>query len=346
MSNILLKNLLYSNIEYSKFPVLDSEETYKTISPNLNRFVILDHFSGFNNNYQNQFLEQLNGAPAIAVFDQIIIDNIKDRYRNVRFLFDANLHNEFYLKDKVGLSKLVSKRRKIDFKNFLACFNKSGHVGRQLLTSALFKLNMWSPEYCTKYFTNTIDQIDGAICNLAESHSEEILMLKLILDHTQRGEQFYTNMYTHKAEVTHGRFSNLINISQYITDSFVTLVSEAISTTYQPHVTEKFLFPIVARSLWIVNAQPRFHSNIEQYYGFKLFHKIFDYEFDLIENPLRRMIVLLTMLIKFKDLTQDDWKDLYLLEKDTIDFNHEHYYSGDYLQQLKDYKGNNYGKTI
>lgn len=330
--------MLYSESEYSSFPVFDNESLYKMIGPKITRFVILDHFMGFDKNYRNEFLDQLNGAAAEVMFDQIIVDNVKQQNKNIKFLFNADLHNEYYLKDNVGHSRLVLTQRSLEFNNFLACFNKSGHVGRQLLTSALFKLKMWSPGYCTKYFTTTVDNIDGGVCNLVELSQSEVLPLKLIVDTTQSGIEFYSKMYTHDIKPTHGRFTNLVNISQYIVESFITLVSEAISTSYQPHVTEKFLFPIVCRSLWVANAQPRFHDIIEKCYGFKLYRNIFNYEFDLIENPIDRMISLLTMLIKFKDLTTDDWRDLYLLEKDSIDFNHDHYYSGKYLQQLKQFE--------
>jgi hypothetical protein len=42
----------------------------------------------------------------------------------------------------------------------------------------------------------------------------------------------------------------------------------------------------------------------------------------------------MTMLSKFEKLSKADKHDLYLLENDTIEFNYNHYYSGDCMKQL------------
>jgi hypothetical protein len=74
-------------------------------------------------------------------------------------------------------------------------------------------------------------------------------------------------------------------------------------------------------------------------YGFKLYTTIFNYEFDTITNPVIRLVELLGMLSKFGHLTPADWHDLYLLEKDTIDYNYDWYMSKQYLAQLEKFDG-------
>jgi hypothetical protein len=64
---------------------------------------------------------------------------------------------------------------------------------------------------------------------------------------------------------------------------------------------------------------------------------LFDYRFDAIQNPVERLVELMTMISKFSVLSSDDWKDLYLLEQDTIEYNYDHYFSKDYLVALKKY---------
>jgi len=44
------------------------------------------------------------------------------------------------------------------------------------------------------------------------------------------------------------------------------------------------------------------------------------------------------MISKFKNLSVDDWRDLYLLEQDTIEYNYDHYFSKKYLKKLEKYK--------
>ena len=112
-----------------------------------------------------------------------------------------------------------------------------------------------------------------------------------------------------------------------------------MATSYYPFVTEKFLYSVVTRGLFLSYAQPGWHSHVEKYYGFKKYTKLFDYRFDNIENPVERLIELITMISKFEKLTPVEWHDLYLLEQDTIEYNYDHYFSGAYHEQLNKYNG-------
>ena len=122
-----------------------------------------------------------------------------------------------------------------------------------------------------------------------------------------------------------------------LTQSFLHIVSETIATSYYPFVTEKFLYSIVTRGLFLSYAQPGWHAHIEKYYGFKLYTKLFDYRFDSITNPVERLVELMTMVGKFSKLTPFEWHDLYLIEQDNIEFNYDHYFSGNYLNVLKEF---------
>ena len=64
------------------------------------------------------------------------------------------------------------------------------------------------------------------------------------------------------------------------------------------------------------------------------YNKLFDYRFDTIQNPVERLIELITMILKFSVLSASDWNDLYLIEQDTIEYNYDHYFSGKYLKFL------------
>ena len=65
--------------------------------------------------------------------------------------------------------------------------------------------------------------------------------------------------------------------------------------------------------------------------------QISDYRFDSIQNPVERLIELMTMIGKFQLLSYDELHNIRLLELDTINYNYDHYFSGDYLKQLKQY---------
>jgi len=285
--------------------------------------------------YSNASLDTLGDRNVTILFDQLILPEIQKKYQNINFLFDADFHNDTILRDYVGLSNLVPQDRDIKFTNFVSCFNHGPSITRQCLTSSLYKLKMWQDGYCTKYFISPRDQIDGTISLFCK---DERYYRKFIIDDDISADRFYNNAITNPAPVDNlQRLNNLPPVLDKILPSFVTIVSESIAESYQPYYTEKFLFPIVSRSLWVASAQPKWHHYLTQYYGFKLFNQIFDYSFDSILNPIERTVALVSMLSKFQNLSQDDWIDLYRMEQETIDFNHDHYYSNNYIKHLLHY---------
>lgn len=68
---------------------------------------------------------------------------------------------------------------------------------------------------------------------------------------------------------------------------------------------------------------------------FRKYDKIFDYRFDSVQNPVERLVELMSTLAKFSVLSPEDWRDLYEMEIDTIEYNYDHYFSGSYLETLK-----------
>ena len=137
--------------------------------------------------------------------------------------------------------------------------------------------------------------------------------------------------------VQYNHKQNIYNLESKLTQSFLHIVSETMATSYYPFVTEKFLYSIVTRGLFLAYAQPGWHSHLEKYFGFRRYTKLFDYHFDTIKNPIKRLVELMSMISKFSNLSIADWHDLYLIEQDTIEYNYEHYFSGNYLKILELY---------
>ena len=131
--------------------------------------------------------------------------------------------------------------------------------------------------------------------------------------------------------------NNIHNLQNKLTQSFLHIVSETMATSYYPFVTEKFLYSIVTRGLFLTYAQPGWHAHIEKYHGFRLYTNLFDYRFDSIINPVERLIEIMTMIGKFSKLTINEWHDLYLLESESLEYNYDHYFSKNYLKSLKQF---------
>jgi len=294
--------------------------------------IVIDHLGGFNKNYQNVLLNQISKSTfGGQIITEYIFDNkIKNNYPTCNFLYSKDLWRKYnFIDDFLN----YNIHPQIDYKNFICSFNGGAHVSRQLLSSILNNQKYFDPEYTSKNFAYNDDYITGHLKNLDLSDSEIVLYLKFFTNN----DEFNNSVYSF-GHIRYEHNKNIYNLEHKLTQSFLHIVSETMATSYYPFITEKFLYSIVTRGLFLAYAQPGWHKHLQKYYGFKLYDKIFDYSFDDIENPVKRLIQLVETISKFSKLSSDDWRDLYLMEQDTIEYNYEHYFSGSYLKHLAQFE--------
>lgn len=298
----------------------------------LKEVTIQDHLGGYSSNMTNLVFDHLDAIAqqqnkSISVDYHSIVDNlISLNYPNLHIKFNADRQNSLNL-DKFQDYNIHPE---LNYKNFICSFNGSAHVSRKLLVSIIHKYRWFNTTYCSKNFSYTLDVLDGHIVDYVQDRNS--FYRKFFI--SENSKDFFQGKNSFGlVQFDHGR--NIYNLENKLTQSFLHLVSETMATSYYPFVTEKFLYSIVTRGLFLAYAQPGWHSHIEKYYGFKKYTKLFDYSFDSIENPVERLVELICMISKFSVLTPDEWKDLYLLEQDAIEYNYNHYFSGDYLKCLK-----------
>jgi flavodoxin len=318
----------YASDDYQKFDSLDLPES----------FTITDHLNGFDMCGNNTILELIDQnakktQKEFNIFTQYIFNNqIKKSYENLNLNFSPDLQHKINFSYYDVVDKL---RADINFKNFLCSFNGSDHISRQFLTSALYKFNWFDPQYCSKNFITGRDKIDGSIQQFCDKKIEPFYR-KFIIDDSPGAEDFYNNSHGFNY-VRYDHVNNIKFLEGQLTESFVHVVSETLATSYYPFVTEKFLYSIVTKGLFVAYGQPNWHDHLEKYYGFKKYEKIFNYKFDNTQNPVVRLVELLTMLAKFEKLSVFDWHDLYLMEQETIEYNYEWYCGRNYLKHLNQY---------
>lgn len=315
---------LFNNNEYDaiKDYVLDSR---------IADIQIADHMMGFDDTYHCQLLDDVatvRESPLRIGTEYIFPQAVLDAYPNLNFYFDKKTH-----------VKLLSELRrynihpKVNIKNFVCSFNGSTHVSRKLLVSMLHKFGYFNAEYISKNFTYTVDELDGHIMDYAEG--QENLYRKFFISKDEANFAKTINSFGHN-RFNHG--ANIYNLENKLTESFLHIVSETMATSYVPFYGEKFLYSVVTRSLFLAYANPGWHNHLEKCYGFKKYTKLFDYRFDAIRNPVDRLIELISMTSKFSCMSTDDWRDLYEMEHDTIEYNYDHYFSGDYIKFLEKYE--------
>lgn len=286
---------------------------------------------GFDQHLKSSVLDELHKQitdRTIEIQTEYIVDDrIKNNYPNFNLKFSADAINKV-----IDQFQDYKTHPDLSFENFLCSFNGVSQVGRKLLVSILHKFGYFDPRYCSKNFSFSQSELSGHITEYVSN--EDRFYSKFFFSDDNN---FYNSIYT----FGHNRFDHAKNIyvlEKPLTQSFLHLISDTLATTYFPFYGEKFLYSVVTRGLFLSYAQPGWHNDLEKYYGFRKYDRIFDYTFDNIQNPVKRLVELITMISKFKNLSSDDWRDLYLLQYEEIEYNYNHYYSGNYLQYLKKIK--------
>lgn len=292
-----------------------------------------DHMQGFDKNLTNPLLDKIRDCNLTVSTEFLFDSTVKLQYPTLKLYYN---HDMWIRGNKIESLKNYRRHTKLDYKNLVCSFNNSPHVGRQLLTSVLNNQGLFNSEYCSKNFIINNDITTGNLSYLDLSIDEIELYDKFF----KNSEEFNQQIVCFGEVPSHDILNNTTNLymlENKLTQSFLNLVSETMATSYYPFVTEKFLHSVVTRGLFLAYAQPGWHSHIEKYYGFKLYKKIFNYDFDSIANPVKRLIKLIEMVSKFKSLSMDDLMDLHLLELDNIEYNYNHFFSNDYAKHVKQF---------
>ena len=291
---------------------------------------VTDHLGGFDPMMNCDVLAQLveQGANVIQT-EYIANDQVNAHYPelDIKFNLDLYLEGNFF-----NQLHGYTMHPEIDYKNFVCSFNGSAHIARKLLVASLQQFGYYNPDYVSNAFEFTVDNIDGHIYELVGDRSRYYRKFFVGdgIDKFEKKNAFDYNSFQHQ--------SNIVALESRLTQSFVNIVSETLASSYHPFVTEKFLYSVLTRGLFVAYAQPGWHKFLEQKFGFQLYNKIFDYQFDLIANPVERLISLLCMLSRFQQLATDDWRDLYHMEQDAIEYNYDHYHSRAYQRCLAQYE--------
>ena len=308
-----------------------------------NKIQIADWLGGFDENLQSNILTEvvklakdknLSTMETGYVFPQ----EFNDKY-GIKFCYNEELIGFGGWEEMITYDKPPEQ----DFKNFICSFNNSGHVSRQLLTSALNKFGYFNKDYCSKNFKHNGSRVDGHISANVENTEFYNKFFDLTDEFNQQKYRFGQVVKGQEGLIS-DHANNIYFLQNKLAESFLHIVSETVATSYYPFVTEKFLYSIVTRGLFLAYAPPGWHAHIEKAHGFKMYTNLFDYRFDSITNPVKRVVEMLTIVSKFSTLTPAEWHDLYLLEADTIEYNYNHYFSRNYLKCIKDYEesfGNN-----
>lgn len=309
--------------------------------------VVGDHLFGFDKHFRNPVFDKLDSYAKqnnfqFTVFgDQFYSKKILDNYPNLNIQFNQHCWNQHHIFLRMPGELEYGAHPEVKFSNFVCSFNGMPHVSRKLLTAIIYRFGWFKSDYVSKNFSFTVENLDGQIRDFVGD--QDSFYRKFFI--SEQSQTFFNNTNNFGHDVFESRMvhkTNIHNLDWRIANSFIHLVSETMATSYWPFVTEKFLYSVITRGLFLTYGQPGWHQSIEKIYGFKLYKKIFDYDFDQILNPVHRLVNLVTMISKFEKLDTSDWHDIYQIESDTIEYNYHHFHSGNYKKHVENYANTSY----
>lgn len=286
-----------------------------------------DHLGGFNQHFKNVILDKM--PPGVTVRTEYLLpQHIKDNYPDLNLQFDAEMmiFNNYF---KTFVKWVVPKTHNPE--NFLCSFFGSPYRGRTWLLCWLHELGWFNFDYGSKNFV--IEHYPDEIRQLYQKHiGDDFDDPKKV----QLRQQMMQTVKTFGTGLGNQHHLNLLSLGDKVQRSFVCLVAETDPAHCYPFPTEKFLYPVVNSTLWVVYAQPGYHRFLQQYLGFRLYN-CFDYEFDSVTDHVDRIAALTAMLQRFAAMTQDEWAAVYRSQQPTIQFNAEHVKSGAFIKALQQF---------
>ncbi len=255
---------------------------------------VRDHLGGFDADYRNPVFDKLTGT----VYTEYLVDErVANNYPNLQIKFDAELmiNNNTLIR----CATLAQHPPPKQAKHFLCSFNRNFHKSRHWLVERLLYEDWFDVNYCS--------------CGFADD-------IKIGFDEPNNWTSVNTDVCR-----------NYRALNPLIQDCFVQIVSETAGESYVPFPTEKCLFPIANKTLWVAYAQPGWYDWVEKHMGFQKFD-CFDYSFDSILDPHQRLDALIAMLKPFQSA---DWDSIYKQQQHTLDYNFKLLTSQTFIKNLK-----------
>tara|TARA_R110000868_G_scaffold108645_1_gene296347 strand:+ start:604 stop:1605 length:1002 start_codon:yes stop_codon:yes gene_type:complete len=321
----------------------DSPE-YKLIqSFNSDTVWLIDHLFGFDSDFENYLLRSFDKLDQpIKIYTEYILDeSVKRKYPNLDIKFNAKAMiqgNNLLAVERYA--KLAAQNSPSSAKvNFLSSFNKTAHPGRIWLVLWLYDLGWFNDEYCSKYFEIVYTPREDLVWSPIPDEVLYLYSKYIGNDYNLFLKSHARNQFLKKiikfGNQHHTTASDDVKILAKLNQkSFVNLVAETAPTNSIPFPTEKSLYPIVHKTLWVAYASLGHHKFMFEKFGFRPY-QCFDYAFDQEPDPVERLGKLTLMLTKFSKMTPDQWQDIYNQEKETIQFNFEHVASGSFLTLIQ-----------
>mgnify|MGYP007083429990 CR=1 FL=1 len=275
-----------------------------------------DHFGSFDYRFRNYFLDLIPDGYTVYSEYQFP-EEVHRAYPQLQLKFSAWLwlyaNRIWPISDTANLLARPSNRRQ----TFLSAFFRSNQPERHGIMAMLNDRGWFNPDFCSKHFELDPEQL-----------------IRLGIEYDQVDPNFATTIVKHDFVSPGDHVHNLQTLSEIIQSSFVHFVVETKAwDTTVCFPTEKFLYAVANRTLWLATAPPNYHKMINQQFGFRL-HSCFDYFFDSRWEQRDRLSLLLEQFQQFSKYTPAQWQQIYAAEQDTLEYNYQRLASMEFFDHV------------
>ena len=292
---------------------------YPVTKIGFNECTLADTLYGFDSNYRSPVLDLVDSG--IVYTEYILPQQVKKQYPNLELIFDAALmiENNHFEKCRLHIKDPPPKT----WTNFVSTFNKSYANTKRNFLLVLYANGWFNPEYCSKFFEIDINDAENYFHQLSKNPPAGLL------NFCQGIWKFDT---TSKIDV----IFDLDMLSSKIQQSFIHVVTETMGESSVPFPTEKLLFPIMNKTIWIAYTPMGYHRHVEEHMGFKRYKGI-DYSFDFISDSSERLMAIEQILSKLSQMSCQEQQEFYDLNQNIIEYNYQLISSGKFIENLKNF---------
>ena len=219
------------------------------------------------------------------------------------------------------LDQILSKpRTKRIFKKKFLNFNRRWRIHRPMLVALLKSLNLLEHGYVSLAHSddnvNWLDVYDRIIeLNKLHHCNENVALLNNKEDILN-----IPPLYLDQPDLTINHVRAKISSMHYYEESYFSVVTETNFFDGPRFFTEKIFKSVIHRHPFILASTPK-HLELFRSLGYKTFSPIFNEDYDLEENPCKRMRMIVTEIERLCKLSDDEWTSM-LIELDKIcDYN-------------------------
>jgi hypothetical protein len=270
-------------------------------------------------------------AGSHGIYEEVIKVANDFSKNQIKFVsFSSTERAMFYEQPKIKNSvQRIFKRKFGNTKKKFLNFNRRWRLHRPMIVALLQSSNLLQHGYVSLAPSddnlNWLDVWDGIVKPTIHYNCDETAIL---LSSNKESIMNIPPLYLDENDLTINYFEIRSSTIKYYDESYFSLVTETNYFDGPIFLTEKIFKPVVHQHPFILVSV---HKSLEYFksLGYKTFSPFFNEDYDLEENPCKRMIMIVNEVERLCNLSDEEWKNM------LVEINKICYYNFTHLKNKK-----------